>query len=523
MLFTRCPDCETTFRITAEALSKAGGQVRCGRCACVFDAYAALRRRHGDADEGEAASPLVDAVGDAPEEASAESKQTTGAASKRRLGAASKRRLGAASKRRLGVASKGAAGSASDATATESEPTADEEPKRTTAAPKPGPATGSPTASSAEGCAADAAAAGDASGAFEELSVANVTAQLESARDGAPAEEPTVGGGIDDDSADAREGSGAVARAGGGASDRRRAAKNDRRREVDRRRHGGSDSGPDIGGSPARQNDSSHGRKAGGSVALRRDGSHGRKGDGTFDVRPSEVSITGARRGLSSRLGATGQTGGDLSFTSGDPPAASAIADAALGSLPAWTIIDERTATSALLRAPRRWVYASIAAAVLLAAQATHHFRSQIAGTSVVGPLLEDAYAFLGAEVTPHWDLEQYEIVEWVAIAEPNTSGRGSLKIAAQIHNKGPRAQPYPHVHVQLKDRWEDAIGSRVFKPSEYLPEGMRGDALMAPGITARAELDVVDPGRDAYGFELDVCVAADAQNLRCAADVVFR
>src|SRR5690606_27854799 len=32
----------TTFRITPEALGKAAGQVRCGRCACVFDAYTAL-------------------------------------------------------------------------------------------------------------------------------------------------------------------------------------------------------------------------------------------------------------------------------------------------------------------------------------------------------------------------------------------------------------------------------------------------------------------------------------------------
>src|SRR5690606_34344027 len=45
MLFTRCPDCETTFRITAEALRKADGQVRCGRCACVFNGYTELRRR----------------------------------------------------------------------------------------------------------------------------------------------------------------------------------------------------------------------------------------------------------------------------------------------------------------------------------------------------------------------------------------------------------------------------------------------------------------------------------------------
>ena len=38
MLFTRCPECTTTFRVSDEALQKANGQVRCGRCASVFNA-----------------------------------------------------------------------------------------------------------------------------------------------------------------------------------------------------------------------------------------------------------------------------------------------------------------------------------------------------------------------------------------------------------------------------------------------------------------------------------------------------
>src|SRR5262252_5281562 len=43
MLLTRCPDCDTTFRVTDDALKKANGQVRCGRCASVFNAYAERR------------------------------------------------------------------------------------------------------------------------------------------------------------------------------------------------------------------------------------------------------------------------------------------------------------------------------------------------------------------------------------------------------------------------------------------------------------------------------------------------
>src|SRR4051794_38388785 len=54
MLFTRCPDCDTTFRVTDDALKRASGQVRCGRCASVFNAYAERREEPGDHISGAA-------------------------------------------------------------------------------------------------------------------------------------------------------------------------------------------------------------------------------------------------------------------------------------------------------------------------------------------------------------------------------------------------------------------------------------------------------------------------------------
>jgi len=37
-MFTRCPECETTFRLGAQDLRRAGGKVRCGECETVFNA-----------------------------------------------------------------------------------------------------------------------------------------------------------------------------------------------------------------------------------------------------------------------------------------------------------------------------------------------------------------------------------------------------------------------------------------------------------------------------------------------------
>lgn len=55
-LYTRCPHCDTTFRVTTQQLQASGGQVRCGSCTRVFDAFATLTARDP------AAVPMIDPV-----------------------------------------------------------------------------------------------------------------------------------------------------------------------------------------------------------------------------------------------------------------------------------------------------------------------------------------------------------------------------------------------------------------------------------------------------------------------------
>jgi len=185
---------------------------------------------------------------------------------------------------------------------------------------------------------------------------------------------------------------------------------------------------------------------------------------------------------------------------------------------PEWTV-DAEPAT----KPTRAWRLAAALAAFALLAQAAHHFRANLAGNAMLGPPLRIVYAQLGAPIHPRWDLEQYQVLEWVATAEPGSNGQGNLIITARIQNRAAKAQPYPHVHLRLKDRWESAIGSRVFEPDEYLATDEQVGLFMAPGDTAQARLTVIDPGQDAYGFELDICVHGTTEQLTCAADKVFR
>ncbi len=170
----------------------------------------------------------------------------------------------------------------------------------------------------------------------------------------------------------------------------------------------------------------------------------------------------------------------------------------------------------------RAWRLGAGLLALLLIGQLVHHNRASLATQPVVGTLVQRAYALVGLTVSPSWDLAQYEITNWAATAGETDGGIGNLRITAQIRNDGPTAQPFPSIQLELKDRWESVIGSRVFSPREYLGDEFDADQLMPAGQSVPAELAVVDPGLDASGFELDVCLASGADTYRCSADRIF-
>jgi len=167
----------------------------------------------------------------------------------------------------------------------------------------------------------------------------------------------------------------------------------------------------------------------------------------------------------------------------------------------------------------RAWLAGAIGLVVILALQATHYFRAELVNKRGIGPIVRSAYSAFGAEFSPAWDLSQYEILNWIATDQSGSTGQDTLSITARIRNNGSVAQPYPSLHLELKDRWEQTVGSRMFAPAEYLPVDQSGAGLMEAGITIPARLDVADRTEDAYGFELDVCLDSATGGIACASD----
>jgi predicted Zn finger-like uncharacterized protein len=58
-MYTRCPHCDIHFRVSREQLQASSGQVRCGRCQRVFDAFATLTSQLPATAAGIATAPGV--------------------------------------------------------------------------------------------------------------------------------------------------------------------------------------------------------------------------------------------------------------------------------------------------------------------------------------------------------------------------------------------------------------------------------------------------------------------------------
>jgi predicted Zn finger-like uncharacterized protein len=163
------------------------------------------------------------------------------------------------------------------------------------------------------------------------------------------------------------------------------------------------------------------------------------------------------------------------------------------------------------------WSVAALLGALLLGAQLIHQNREWLSAHEPYGAPLRALYAAMGAPLPAPLNLSVYQLRQWGVTGDPGADG--TLRVRASILNAAANLQPYPELRVSLADRFGNRIGSRDFEPTEYLSRPTA--RLMAPGERADATLEIQDPGRNAEGFELDVCLRGPEQRVLCANDAM--
>lgn len=170
-------------------------------------------------------------------------------------------------------------------------------------------------------------------------------------------------------------------------------------------------------------------------------------------------------------------------------------------------------------RSGRHWGYTagSVLAALLLLTQLLHQQREELATNPTLMEPLRRTYAALGQPLWPAWDLRSYELRTSEAVAD--RSSPGALDILGRIAVVGNDRVGLPLVRVTLRDRFGEPLGSRVFQPAEYLGRNTALREPVSPGTLIPVEISLKDPGRDAQGFDVDVCVMSGRDGVTCRAD----
>ncbi len=166
-------------------------------------------------------------------------------------------------------------------------------------------------------------------------------------------------------------------------------------------------------------------------------------------------------------------------------------------------------------RAVRLWGSAAILLALALALQVAHRNREWLAANAPFGAALRSAYAQLGSPLPTPANLAAYQLRQWGVTGDPNANG--ALHVRASILNTAAEFQPYPLLRVTLEDRFGNRIGSRDFEAAEYL--GRPTVKSLAPGERVDATVNLLDPGKNAEGFEIDVCLRGTDRKVVCAGD----
>ncbi len=125
----------------------------------------------------------------------------------------------------------------------------------------------------------------------------------------------------------------------------------------------------------------------------------------------------------------------------------------------------------------------------------------------------------LGGSAVSAAGLSSYQLRQWGVTGDPGA--KGTLRVRASIMNTAGQLQPYPLLRVTLANRFGTRVGTREFEPAEYA--GKPTARMLAPGERVDATLDILDPGKDAEGFEIDVCVRGTDQKTICADDAATR
>ena len=150
---------------------------------------------------------------------------------------------------------------------------------------------------------------------------------------------------------------------------------------------------------------------------------------------------------------------------------------------------------------PWGWWLAAVLLALALLLQLMLADRARLAGDPAWRPRLEAVCGVLGCDLPAWREPRAFRVTSREVRRHPDAPG--ALLVTTSFRNDARWPQPWPVLEVALHDIDGHALGLRRFQPVEYLGSPPATDTI-APGQSASATLEILDPSQRALAFELD-------------------
>ncbi len=158
----------------------------------------------------------------------------------------------------------------------------------------------------------------------------------------------------------------------------------------------------------------------------------------------------------------------------------------------------------------QRWLWFSgaiLMALLLLVQVATFRFDT-LSKNTTYRPLYETACNIMGCQLPNLIDTKKIRTTNLVVRSHP--AQQNALVIDAILINNAQFQQPYPALRLEFSDINNKLIASRSLQPSEYLRGELAGATQMPANQPVQLSLSIVDPGDSAVNYQLTVIKASN-------------
>lgn len=148
------------------------------------------------------------------------------------------------------------------------------------------------------------------------------------------------------------------------------------------------------------------------------------------------------------------------------------------------------------------WIVLSLLALLGLPIQALYYNFSTLAHGEETRRYLDQFCLLAGCDLPARVDIALIRSSN--LMVRPHPEYPRALAIDVILYNRADFAQPFPVLRMTFNNTRGEEVLSKQFRPDEYLGGELAGFTLMPPQTPVHVALDMLDPGPEAAGYQLD-------------------